>query len=96
VSLFFSGVSAALLSAGELPRCSANAPCFTIVNRLSSAALAVKSTNISNVYRNGLVLTKGPAADYELATGANSKAMVIVHMPANTTGQPEVFQVIVK
>jgi hypothetical protein len=93
--LFFLTAPVSLLTA-ETPRCSASAPCFTIANRLGSAALAVKSLSVSHVYLNGRLLTEGAGADYQMQTGASGKSMVIVHMPPNTTGKPEVFQAIVK
>ena len=45
---------------------------------------------------NGGLLTKGLGAQYHLETIAHDKIMVIVHMPANTTPIPEIFQVITK
>jgi hypothetical protein len=93
-SIFILAVAVSFLTAGESQRCSSNAPCFTIANRLGSAGLAVGTLTVLHVYRNGRLLTKGPGADYQTETGAHGKIMVIVHMPANTTGKPELFQVI--
>jgi hypothetical protein len=94
VPMFFLTVAVSVLSASALPRCSDSAPCFTIANRLGSAGLAVKSSNVTSVYLNGQLLTKEP--DYQLESGAHGKIMVIVLVPANTTPTPEVFQVIIK
>ena len=95
LSAVVSFLTAAVTSAA-LPRCSDNAPCFTIANRSGLAALGVKSSNVTSVYQNGRQLTRGSGADYDVETGAHGKIMVIVHMPANTTGTPELFQAIVK
>jgi hypothetical protein len=84
-------VGMSCISAAELPHCNTNAPCFAIANRRSTAGLAVKSSSVASVYRNGSLLSK---ADYNVEIGAKSKVMVIVHMPANTTGKSEVFQVL--
>jgi hypothetical protein len=100
VSIFvlMAGVSflTAAITSVALPRCSDSAPCFTIANRSGSAALGVKSSNVTGVYQNGRQLTQGPGADYDVETGTHGKIMVIVHMPANTTGKPELFQAVVK
>jgi hypothetical protein len=96
VPIFVLTVAGSLLSAIQLPRCSASAPCFTIANRQGSAGLALKSLSVASVYLNGRLLTKGLGADYYVETVAHDKIMVIVLMPANTTGKPEIFQVIAK
>jgi hypothetical protein len=96
VSLSVLAVGVSYLSAAELPHCNTNAPCFAIANRVGTAGLAVKSSSVASVYRDGSPLTKGIGADYHMETGAKSKVMVIVHMPANTTGKSEVFQVLYK
>ena len=94
VPMFFLPIGVSLGSASELPRCSANAPCFSIANRLSSAGLAVKSSSVTSVYLNGRLLTEGFAADYHVQNVAHDNLMVIVHMAANMTPKPEIFQVI--
>lgn len=94
-SLFLLAVGMSCLTA-QTPPCSANAPCFTIANRLSTAGLAVKSSSVTSVTLNGRLLTQGVAADYEVKTISKTKVMVIVHLPANATGIPETFQVTYK
>jgi hypothetical protein len=93
-SLFLVAAGMSCLTAGQTPSCSTNAPCFTIANRLRTAGLAVKSTNVASVHLNGRALTKGTTADYDVQTVAKRRVLVIVHMPVNTTGKPETFQVI--
>jgi hypothetical protein len=91
VSICLLAVGMSCLGAAELPHCNTNAPCFAIANRLGTVGLAVKTSSVASVYRNGSPLTK---ADYHVEIGARSKVMVIVQMPANTTGRSEVFQVL--
>jgi hypothetical protein len=96
VSMLFLPIGVSILSARGLPRCSASAPCFAIANRAGSAGLAVNGLNVAGVYLNGRLLAKGLAADYHVETIPNDKIMVIVHLPANTTPNFEIFQVITK
>ena len=96
VLMFLLPIGMSILSANEFPPCTANAPCFSIANRLDSAGLAVRSSSIVGVYLNGRLLTRGIAADYHVTNVAHSNLMVIVHMSPNTTPQPEIFQVITK
>lgn len=77
---------------GAVP-CSTSNPCYTVANRVSSAGLALGSSNIKSVYVNGRLLLKGTKAEYHVESRANHAQMVIVHMPPNTTPEPEIFQV---
>jgi len=92
LSLFFLGAGISYLTGGSLPPCGANAPCFTIVNRVACAGLAVKSSKIAGVYLNGRLLTKGLQSDYHIESDGRGKVMVIVHMAPNTTAKPEPFK----